>query len=67
MLSSWVRIEGSKAWSKAFMRRHGIPTADFKVFTDYQQAAEYVQQVRTPWPAGRSSDCLPVSCGGVDR
>ncbi len=26
-------LEGSKAWSKQFMQRHGIPTADYREFT----------------------------------
>jgi phosphoribosylamine--glycine ligase/phosphoribosylformylglycinamidine cyclo-ligase len=38
-------MEGSKAFSKAFMTRHAIPTAAFRVFASSQvdQAIEYVR------------------------
>ncbi|KAJ2889781.1 Bifunctional purine biosynthetic protein ade1, partial [Coemansia aciculifera] len=38
-----ARMEGSKAFSKDFMRSHGIPTAAYGNFTDYAQACEYVR------------------------
>ncbi|KAI0332028.1 aminoimidazole ribonucleotide synthetase [Cubamyces sp. BRFM 1775] len=40
-----ARMEGSKAFSKAFMDRHQIPTAKFKVFqsSEVDQAIEYVR------------------------
>lgn len=38
-----ARMEGSKAFSKDFMQRHGIPTAAYANFTDYQSACEYVK------------------------
>ena len=40
-----ARMEGSKAFSKAFMDRHNIPTAKFKVFqaSEIDQAIEYVR------------------------
>lgn len=40
-----ARMEGSKAFSKAFMDRHQIPTAKFKVFAswEFDQAVEYVR------------------------
>ncbi len=37
-----ARLEGSKVFAKEFMKRHGIPTADFAVFTDADSAKEYV-------------------------
>lgn len=37
-----ARLEGSKVFAKEFMRRHGIPTGDFRVFTDYDRAVEQV-------------------------
>ena len=40
-----ARIEGSKAWAKEFMARHGIPTARSRTFTDYDEAARYVESV----------------------
>jgi phosphoribosylamine--glycine ligase/phosphoribosylformylglycinamidine cyclo-ligase len=38
-------MEGSKSFSKAFMARHSIPTARFRVFpsSEVDQAIEYVK------------------------
>ncbi|WP_019588335.1 phosphoribosylamine--glycine ligase [Deinococcus apachensis] len=33
-----ARLEGDKAWSKAFMLRHGIPTATHRSFDDLEEA-----------------------------
>ena len=33
-----ARLESSKAFAKEFMRRHGIPTADYREFTDSAEA-----------------------------
>ena len=41
-------IEGSKAFSKHLMTKYGIPTADYKEFTDYDDAAEYVKNAEYP-------------------
>jgi hypothetical protein len=41
-------IESSKAFSKAFMHRHRIPTARYRTFTEYDPAAEYLKQVDHP-------------------
>ena len=37
-----AQLEGSKAFSKDFMVQHNIPTAQFKVFTDFDAAKQYV-------------------------
>jgi phosphoribosylamine---glycine ligase len=36
-----AQLESSKAFSKNFMQRHGIPTAHYEVFTDAQVAAAH--------------------------
>lgn len=38
-------MEGSKAFSKAFMTKHCIPTAQFRTFSsgEYDEAVEYVK------------------------
>ncbi len=36
-----ARLEGSKVFSKNFMKKHGIPTADFQVFEDASKAIQY--------------------------
>lgn len=36
-----AEIESSKAFAKAFMRRQGIPTADFETFTELEPALRY--------------------------
>jgi len=38
-----ARLEGSKAYAKAFMERHGIPTARAATFTDAASALAYVE------------------------
>ncbi|AVP57704.1 phosphoribosylamine--glycine ligase [Pulveribacter suum] len=43
-----AQLESSKAFSKAFMRRHGIPTADYDTFTDADAAHAFVNRVGVP-------------------
>ena len=43
-----AQLESSKAFSKAFMQRHGIPTAAFETFTDAAQAHAYVDRQGAP-------------------
>lgn len=38
-----ARVEASKAWAKAFMERHGIPTARGRSFSSYEEAAAWVE------------------------
>ncbi|MDD3981046.1 MAG: phosphoribosylamine--glycine ligase [Spirochaetia bacterium] len=43
-----ARIESSKSFAKSFMRRHGISTAEFKIFNNADDALRFVQS--PPWP-----------------
>ena len=43
-----AQLESSKAFSKAFMKRHGIPTAAYETFSDPAQAHAYVDRVGAP-------------------
>ncbi len=43
-----AQLESSKAFSKAFMQRHGIPTAAFDTFTDAAAAHAYIDQLGAP-------------------
>ncbi|KAL3495638.1 phosphoribosylglycinamide synthetase [Aspergillus germanicus] len=40
-----ARMEGSKAFSKDFMKRQNIPTAAYENFTDYEKARQYLDSV----------------------
>lgn len=35
-------LEGSKAWTKRFLREEGIPTAHFEVFEDFDRAVDFL-------------------------
>jgi len=41
-------IEGSKAFAKALMARHGIPTARFEAFEDAERARRYCRTLGAP-------------------
>ena len=43
-----AQLESSKAFSKAFMERHGIPTAQYQAFEDAALAHAYVNQHGAP-------------------
>ena len=43
-----AQLESSKAFSKAFMRRHGIPTADYDTFTDPAAAHAFIDRLGAP-------------------
>ena len=43
-----AQLESSKAFSKAFMQRHGIPTAEYQTFTDAALAHAYVDAKGAP-------------------
>lgn len=45
-----AQLEGSKAFAKAFMQRHGIPTAAYREFTaaNYEEGVAYLQAHTLP-------------------
>ncbi|MFW5722650.1 MAG: phosphoribosylamine--glycine ligase [Desulfohalobiaceae bacterium] len=43
-----AQLEGSKAFAKSLMREAEVPTADFRVFEDYDQARAYLQEHSLP-------------------
>lgn len=43
-----AQLESSKVFAKEFMKRHRIPTAEYKVFTSYFHAEDYVRMKGAP-------------------
>ena len=43
-----AQLESSKDFAKAFMKRHGIPTAEYQTFSDSKAAHEYIDHKGTP-------------------
>ncbi len=41
------QLESSKIYAKNFMKRQNIPTPDFKIFDEYDQAEQYVETRRS--------------------
>lgn len=58
-----ARLESSKEFAKSLMERHGVPTAGFKAFTDYNEALDYV--AGRPFPAVLKYDGLAAGKGVV--
>jgi phosphoribosylamine---glycine ligase len=43
-----AQLEGSKAFTKSFLERHGIPTAAYASFTDADEAERYIRSNGAP-------------------
>ncbi|RLE12720.1 phosphoribosylamine--glycine ligase [Candidatus Aerophobetes bacterium] len=43
-----TRLEGSKVYAKNFMKKYGIPTAEFKTFSDLNKALSYIDKQKEP-------------------
>ena len=43
-----AQLEGSKIFSKQFMRKYNVPTADFECFNDAEKALEYLKEKGAP-------------------
>ncbi|WP_318506038.1 phosphoribosylamine--glycine ligase [Bacillus sp. T3] len=41
-------IEGSKSFAKDLMHKYSIPTAEYAVFSDYEEAKNYVEKLGAP-------------------
>lgn len=55
-------IEGSKVFAKNLMKKYGIPTADYQVFTDSKAALDYIRQ-GAPLPLVVKADGLALGKG----
>jgi phosphoribosylamine--glycine ligase len=56
-------IEGSKAFSKNLMKKYGIPTAAYEIFTDLDAALEYLKTA--PIPTVIKADGLALGKGVI--
>ena len=43
-----AQLEGSKVFAKHFLRRHGIPTAEYQTFDDLESARDYIRERGAP-------------------
>jgi phosphoribosylamine--glycine ligase len=43
-----AQLEGSKSFTKDFLKRHGIPTASYETFTNVEQARAYIRAQGAP-------------------
>jgi phosphoribosylamine--glycine ligase len=58
-----ARLEGSKAFAKAFLQRHGIPTAGYAAFSDFGAALAHVRT--RPVPIVIKADGLAAGKGVI--
>ncbi len=60
-----AQLEGSKAFAKAFMDRHGIPTAAYRSFTAAEKAEGTAYLAQAPLPIVLKADGLAAGKGVV--
>ena len=58
-----AQLEGSKAFAKTVMREAGVPTADFRVFDDYDEAKAHLNE--RPAPMVVKADGLAAGKGVI--
>jgi phosphoribosylamine--glycine ligase len=60
-----ARIESSKVFAKALMKKYGIPTAAYEVFSDADAAADYVKSASVSFPLVIKADGLALGKGVI--
>jgi phosphoribosylamine--glycine ligase len=60
-----ARLESSKAFAKAFMARHGVPTARFEVCTSLEAARDVIRRGEYGFPVVLKADGLAAGKGVV--
>jgi phosphoribosylamine--glycine ligase len=58
-----ARLETSKSYAKAFMKRYGIPTADYAEFNDYETAVAALAEAK--YPCWVKADGIAAGKGAV--
>tara|TARA_B100000029_G_scaffold516695_1_gene632823 strand:- start:5928 stop:7196 length:1269 start_codon:yes stop_codon:yes gene_type:complete len=58
-----AQLEGSKAFSKDFFKKYGVPTAEYKAFDDYEEARSYLDLIE--YPAVVKADGLAAGKGVI--
>lgn len=57
-------IEGSKVFSKRLMKKYGIPTAEYEVFSDSESAVKYIRE-KGEYPTVIKADGLALGKGVI--
>jgi phosphoribosylamine--glycine ligase len=60
-----ARIESSKVFSKNLMKKYGIPTAAYEVFSDSDKAASYLKSSSVSFPVVIKADGLALGKGVI--
>jgi len=60
-----ARIESSKVFSKNLMKKYGIPTAAYEIFSDSDKASDYVKQSGLSFPIVIKADGLALGKGVI--
>ena len=68
--SAAAALEGSKAFAKDFMQRHQIPTADYGIFQEKENALTYLETLQAPYvvkASGLTAGKGSVICQDLDQ
>ena len=60
-----AKIEASKVFSKALMKKYGIPTAEYETFSDSKSALAYIRRSNQTFPAVIKADGLALGKGVI--
>lgn len=60
-----AQLESSKVFAKDFMRRHNIPTADYRTYQDPQSALSYLRSSEAHFPIVVKADGLAAGKGVI--
>jgi len=59
------QLEGSKTFSKEFLTRHNIPTAEYESFTEIDPAIDYIKSGKLTFPMVVKADGLAAGKGVI--